>query len=54
MAQKEKQINNQVRNQIKEMVNEENIKLSAIEKFKHIKGYREVRFEKAESRGILL
>ena len=51
---KEKQINTQVRNQIKKMVNEENIKLDIIESFKLIKGYREVRYERAESKGILL
>ena len=30
------------------------LKSSSIEKFKLIKGYREVRYEKAETKGILL
>ena len=43
-----------VRNQIKKMVDDDNIILSVIEKFKLIKGYREIRYEKAESKGISL
>jgi indolepyruvate ferredoxin oxidoreductase len=51
--QKEKKINQNVRQEIIEMINSENLNKNRLNQFRKTKGYREVRYEKANAQKVL-
>jgi hypothetical protein len=52
--QKEKRINQTIRQEIIQMINSENLNKNRLNQFRKTKGYREVRYEKAKAQEVFL